>query len=73
MLVLVGLVVCVFGLIVVVMVWIWIDYCVDFLDLCNLFLVGVVLVFGVGDFIVDIGGFVFGGIGILIIVVLLLY
>ena len=71
--VLAGLAVCVFGLIAAAMARIWIDHRVDFSDPRNLFPVGVALVFGAGDFTVNIGGFALGGIGTSTIAALLLY
>ncbi|MFV0333950.1 MAG: solute carrier family 23 protein [Tropicimonas sp.] len=71
--VLVGLAVSVFGLIASAMARIWVDNKVDFSDARNLFTVGVALIFGAGDFTVNIGGFALGGIGTSTVAALVLY
>ncbi|SMO44530.1 solute carrier family 23 protein [Paracoccus laeviglucosivorans] len=71
--VLAGLAVCVFGLIASAMARIWVDNRVDFSDPRNLFTVGVALIFGAGDFTVNIGGFALGGIGTSTFAALVLY
>lgn len=71
--VLAGLAVSVFGLIASAMARIWVDNKVDFSDPRNLFTVGVALIFGAGDFTVNIGGFALGGIGTSTLAALVLY
>lgn len=71
--VLAGLSVSVFGLIASAMARIWVDNKVDFTDPRNLFTVGVALIFGAGDFTVQIGGFALGGIGSSTLAALVLY
>lgn len=71
--VLAGLAVSVFGLIASAMARIWVDNKVDFSDPRNLFTVGVALIFGGGDFTVNIGQFALGGIGTSTLAALLLY
>ena len=71
--VLAGLAVSVFGLIASAMARIWVDNKVDFSDPRNLFTVGVALIFGGGDFTVNIGQFALGGIGTSTLAALILY
>jgi putative pyrimidine permease RutG len=71
--VLAGLAVSVFGLIASAMARIWVDNKVDFSDPRNLFTVGVALIFGAGDFTVNIGGFALGGIGTSTLAALAIY
>lgn len=71
--VLAGLAVSVFGLIASAMARIWVDNKVDFSDPRNLFTVGVALIFGAGDFTVNIGGFALGGIGTSTLAALVIY
>lgn len=71
--VLAGLAVSVFGLIASAMARIWVDNRVDFSDPRNLFTVGVALIFGGGDFTVEIAGFALGGIGTSTFAALFLY
>ncbi|MTH79213.1 solute carrier family 23 protein [Paracoccus aestuariivivens] len=71
--VLAGLAVSVFGLIASAMARIWVDNKVDFSDPRNLFTVGVALIFGAGDFTVNLGGFALGGIGTSTLAALVLY
>ncbi|MCB4768495.1 uracil-xanthine permease family protein [Ancylobacter sp. Lp-2] len=71
--VLAGLAVSVFGLIASAMARIWVDNRVDFSDPRNLFTVGVALIFGAGDFTLNIGGFALGGIGTSTLAALVLY
>ncbi|MDS9468251.1 solute carrier family 23 protein [Paracoccus sp. MBLB3053] len=71
--VLAGLAVAVFGLIASAMARIWVDNKVDFSDPRNLFTVGVALIFGAGDFTINIGGFALGGIGTSTLAALVLY
>ena len=71
--VLAGLAVSVFGLIASAMARIWVDNKVDFSDPRNLFTVGVALIFGAGDFTVNIGSFALGGIGTSTLAALVLY
>lgn len=58
-----GLAVAVFGLIAAAMIRLWVDNKVDFSDPRNLFTVGITLVFGAGDFSIQLGDFAIGGIG----------
>jgi putative pyrimidine permease RutG len=71
--VLAGLAVSVFGLIASAMARIWVDNKVDFSDPRNLFTVGVALIFGAGDFTVNLGGFALGGIGTSTLAALVMY
>ncbi len=71
--VLAGLSVSVFGLIASAMVRIWVQNKVDFADPRNLFTVGVALIFGAGDFTLQIGDFALGGIGTSTLAALVLY
>jgi putative pyrimidine permease RutG len=71
--VLAGLAVSVFGLIASAMARIWVDNKVDFSDPRNLFTVGVALIFGAGDFTINIGGFALGGIGTSTLAALAIY
>lgn len=71
--VLAGLAVSVFGLIASAMARIWVDNRVDFADPRNLFTVGVALIFGAGDFTVNLGGFALGGIGTSTLAALAMY
>lgn len=68
-----GLSVAVFGLIASAMARIWIDHKVDFADPRNLFTAGIALIFGAGDFTVNLGGFALGGIGTSTIAALVMY
>ncbi|AGT09800.1 solute carrier family 23 protein [Paracoccus aminophilus] len=61
--VLAGLAISVFGLIASAMARIWVVNKVDFSEPRTLFTVGVALIFGAGDFTVNIGQFALGGIG----------
>ncbi|VDC29246.1 solute carrier family 23 protein [Pseudogemmobacter humi] len=71
--VLAGLAVSVFGLIASAMARIWVVNQVDFTDPRNLFTVGVSLIFGAGDFTLNIGDFALGGIGTSTLAALVLY
>ncbi|MCX2697595.1 MULTISPECIES: solute carrier family 23 protein [Ochrobactrum] len=71
--VLAGLAVSVFGLIASAMARIWVVNKVDFSDPRNLFTVGVALIFGAGDFTLNIGNFALGGIGTSTFAALVLY
>lgn len=71
--VLAGLAVSVFGLIASAMARIWIVNKVDFADSRNLFTVGVALIFGAGDFTLNIGNFALGGIATSTLAALVLY
>ncbi|WP_226627564.1 solute carrier family 23 protein [Alloyangia pacifica] len=71
--VLAGLSVAVFGLIASAMARIWIENRVDFSDPRNLFTAGIALIFGAGDFTLQIGAFALGGIGTSTLAALLIY
>lgn len=71
--VLAGLSLAVFGLIASAMARIWVVNNVDFSDPRNLFTVGVTLIFGAGDFTIDIGSFALGGIATSTLAALVLY
>jgi xanthine/uracil permease len=71
--VLAGLAVSVFGLIASAMARIWVVNKVNFADPRNLFTVGVALIFGAGDFTVNIGSFALGGIGTSTFAALIIY
>lgn len=68
-----GLGVAVFGLIAAAMVRLWVDNRVDFSDPRNLFTVGITLIFGAGNFTVNVGGFAIGGIGTATLAAIILY
>ncbi len=71
--VLAGLAVSVFGLIASAMARIWVVNKVNFADPRNLFTVGVALIFGAGDFTVNVGDFALGGIGTSTFAALIIY
>jgi len=71
--VLAGLSLAVFGLIASAMARIWVVNNVDFSDPRNLFTVGVALIFGAGDFTINIGNFALGGIATSTFAALVLY
>ncbi|EKF42147.1 solute carrier family 23 protein [Nitratireductor indicus] len=68
-----GLAVAVFGLIAAAMIRLWVDNRVDFSEPRNLFTVGITLVFGSGNFTLNIGSFALGGIGTATFAALIVY
>ena len=71
--VLAGLAVAVFGLIAAAMIRLFVDNQVNFAEPKNLFTVGVTLVFGAGNFSVNIGSFAIGGIGTATLAAIIIY
>lgn len=71
--VLAGLAVAVSGLIAAAMIRLFVDNRVNFAEPKNLFTVGVTLVFGAGNFSVNIGSFAIGGIGTATLAAIIIY
>lgn len=68
-----GVFIVVFGFIVIVGVKIWVDNKVDFFDNCNLMVVVIIFVLGIGEYMLKFVGLMFGGIGIVIFGVIIFW